>query len=242
LTELATWAALRGRVAAPLAFAGYSVGELASYACAGALDASELARFAQTRAASMDAANAKPSGLVALRGLPRAEVKALCAGHAAWIAIANGDDAFVVGGDSTILDELAKRARAHGAQITCLKVGVASHTPHLDSAVGPFRLALEQSTLRAPDIPVIAGIDASWVTSRAKAIATLSTQLAKTIEWARCLETLYERGARVFLELGPGTALARMVREQLPSDAFARSVSEFRTIDGVVAWLRRVSN
>ena len=242
LTELATWAALRGRVAAPLAFAGYSVGELASYACAGALDASELARLAQTRAASMDAANAKPSGLVALRGLPRAEVKALCAGHAAWIAIANGDDAFVVGGDSTILDELAKRARAHGAQITCLKVGVASHTPLLDSAVGPFRLALEQSTLRAPDIPVIAGIDASWVTSRAKAIATLSSQLAKTIEWARCLETLYERGARVFLELGPGTALARMVREQFPSDAVARSVSEFRSLDGVTAWLRRVSS
>jgi [acyl-carrier-protein] S-malonyltransferase len=115
-------------------------------------------------------------------------------GHAAWIAIANGDDAFVVGGDSTILDELAKRARAHGAQITCLKVGVASHTPLLDSAVGPFRLALEQSALRAPDIPVIAGIDASWVTSRAKAIATLSAQLAKTDRMARCLETLYERG------------------------------------------------
>src|SRR6185295_697229 len=148
LTELATWAALRGRIAAPIAFAGYSVGELASYACAGALDASELARLAQTRAALMDAANAKPSGLVALRGLPRAEVKALCAGHAAWIAIANGDDAFVVGGDSTVLDELAKQARARGAQITCLKVGVASHTPLLDGAVGPFRLALEQSALR----------------------------------------------------------------------------------------------
>ena len=35
LTELATWSALRGSVSQPGAFAGYSVGELAAYACAG---------------------------------------------------------------------------------------------------------------------------------------------------------------------------------------------------------------
>jgi [acyl-carrier-protein] S-malonyltransferase len=242
LTELATWAALRDKVAAPLAFAGYSVGELASYACAGALDAAVLARLAQTRAALMDAASVKASGLIALRGLLRVEVNALCAGRAAWIAIANGDDAFVVGGDASVLDALAEQAGARGAQITRLKVDVASHTPLLEGAVGAFRLALEQSPLHAPDVPVVAGVDASWLTSRAKAIATLAAQLAAPIEWARCLETLYERGARVFLELGPGTALARMVREQLASDAVARSVTEFRSLDGVAAWLRRVSN
>ena len=242
LTELATWAALRDRVAMPLAFAGYSIGELASYACAGALDAAELARLAQTRAALMDAASAGSSGLIALRGLPRVEVTALCGGHRAWIAIANGDDAFVVGGDAAALEALSKQARARGAHITCLKVGVAAHTPLLLSAVHPFRSALERSTLRAPEVPVVAGIDASWVTSRAKAIATLAAQLAAPIEWARCLETLYERGARVFLELGPGTALARMVRDQLPSDVVARSVSEFRSLDGVASWLRRFSS
>jgi len=239
LTELATWTALREMVAMPLAFAGYSVGELASYACAGALDAAELARLAQARAALMDAASVEPSGLVALRALRRAEVDALCARLGAWIAIANGDDAFVVGGATSVLDALIQQATARGAQITCLTVGVASHTPLLEGAVMPFRSALEQSAMRAPAVPVVAGIDASWITSRMKAIATLSAQLAATIEWARCVETLYERGARVFLELGPGMALARMAREQLPSDTVARSVSEFRSLDGAAAWLRR---
>ena len=35
--ELATWAALSGRLPSPRVFAGYSVGELAAYGCAGAL-------------------------------------------------------------------------------------------------------------------------------------------------------------------------------------------------------------
>lgn len=239
LTELATWSALRDRVAQPRAFAGYSVGELASYACAGALDAGELARLAQTRARLMDSASSKPGGLIALRGLRRAEVTALCAGRAAWIAIANGDDAFVVGGETDALDALAAEAGARRSQTTFLKVGVASHTPLLASAVGPFGATLEASALRAPDVPVVAGVDASWVTSRATAVATLAAQLAAPIEWGRCLGTLCERGCRVFLEMGPGGALSRMVREHLGSDVEARSVGEFRSLGGVVRWLER---
>jgi [acyl-carrier-protein] S-malonyltransferase len=242
LTELATWAALCDRVATPCAFAGYSVGELASYGCAGALDAGELARLAQLRAALMDAASVRPSGLIALSGLRRTEVENLCAGRSAWIAIANGDDALIVGGESATLRALADEAGARGARITCLKVGVASHTPLLAAAVAPFGAALDEATLRVPGVPVVAGVDASWVISRANAIATLAAQIAAPVEWARCLETLYERGCRVFLELGPGSALARMVREHRGPDVIARSVSEFRSLDGVVRWLERHSD
>jgi [acyl-carrier-protein] S-malonyltransferase len=77
------------------------------------------------------------------------------------------------------------------------------------------------------------------VTSRAKAISALAAQLATTIEWSRCLEALYERGCRVFLELGPGDQLSRMVRELLPSDVDARSVSNFRSLEGAAEWVTR---
>ena len=105
----------------------------------------------------------------------------------------------------------------------------------------PFRRELMVSLLRAPGVPVVAGIDASWVTMRDQAVSTLAAQLATTIEWSRCLEALYERGCRAFLELGPGSQLSRMVREILPGDVGARSVSEFQSLDGAVAWVRRQS-
>jgi [acyl-carrier-protein] S-malonyltransferase len=42
----------------------------------------------------------------------------------------------------------------------------------------------------------------------------------------------------VLLELGPGADLARMARDRLP-DISARSIAEFRTLKGAVAWVMR---
>jgi [acyl-carrier-protein] S-malonyltransferase len=96
--ELATWAALRDAVGPPRAFAGYSLGELAAYGCAGALAPEEVVALATRRAALMDAAAPPRSGLVALRGLRLAAAEALAAEAGAELAIVNGPDHCVAGG------------------------------------------------------------------------------------------------------------------------------------------------
>jgi [acyl-carrier-protein] S-malonyltransferase len=236
VAQLAAWRALRPLLPAPRAFAGYSVGELASYACADALDAPALCRLAQARANAMDAAwGDRRGGLVAIRGFGGDALAALCRELGVWPAIVVDDTACVVGGDATGLDALESAARAHGARVQRLPVDVPAHTPLLGGAVAPLRSALEASTLRAPAAPVVAGIDGSLVTRRDDAIATLARQVAQTVEWARCLQTLHERGCRVFVELGPGAALSRMVRDRF-ADADARSLDDFRSLDGAAAW------
>jgi [acyl-carrier-protein] S-malonyltransferase len=237
--ELAMWTALHGELPLPTAFAGYSVGELAAYGCAQALDAGELARLARARAQAMDAvAGERRGGMLATRGLTREVIAALCAGREASIAIATADDAFVLGGTQSALDALAHEVEQCGAQITCLQISVAAHTPLLAGAVEAFRAVLQGSTLRAPAVPVIAGIDAAWVTTRERAVTTLSQQIAATVEWAQCMDVLYERGIRLFLELGPGRALSRMLLERHP-DVEARAVDEFRSLAAAVAWITR---
>jgi [acyl-carrier-protein] S-malonyltransferase len=239
LTQLALWTALRQDAPKPAAFCGYSVGELAAYACAGALDAAELARIAIARAALMDkAAAATHGGLLALQGLRRDVVARLCAGQRAWIAIAIGAEEFVVGGEDAALARLNKELSERGAKLTPLKVGLASHTPLLSDAVQPFRALLTASALAAPATPVVAGIDAAWVVRRETAIDKLALQLDHTIEWAGCLDMLYERGCRVFLELGPGRALARMTQARF-ADVDARAVDDFRSLEGVSSWLAK---
>jgi [acyl-carrier-protein] S-malonyltransferase len=239
LSQLAIWSALRARLPAPAAFAGYSVGELASYACADALCARELARLARRRAELMDAAAERPGGLIAVQGLDRGELTALSRGRKAWLAIVNGDDAFVVGGESEDLASLSADALGRGGNVTRIAVGLAAHTPLLDSAVAPFAQALERSTLAAPSAPVVAGIDASWVTDRSTALAKLAEQISATIEWAQCMDSLWERGCRVFLELGPGAALANMIRRRFGDDVDARSVEDFRSLEGIATWVER---
>jgi len=239
LAQLALWTALRQAAPKPAAFCGYSVGELGAYACAGALDAVELARIAAARAELMDqAAAATHGGMLALQGLRRDEVDRLCEGQLAWIAIAIGAEEFVIGGGDAALLQLSAVFAERGAKLTRLKVGLASHTPLLSDAVPPFRAELIASSLTDPATPVVAGIDAAWVVRRDTAIEKLAQQLDRTIEWSGCLDMLYERGCRVFLELGPGRALARMAQVRF-ADADARSVDDFRSLDGVSSWLSK---
>lgn len=238
--QLAAWAALRDRLPEPRVFAGYSVGELAAYGCAGALDPAETIRLAMRRAAVMDAASPHQGGLMAVRGLLRPTLEHLCRAHGLEIAIVNDVDRLVIGGRIDDLDKFEPELLALGAKVTRLRITIASHTSHMVSAVEPFRQALENSTLRNIPCPILAGIDGTPVTSRHKAVETLSSQLAFPVDWAACMDGLGEMGCTVLLELGPCNGLSRMVRDRQPHIP-VRSVSEFQTLDGVVDWVERMT-
>jgi [acyl-carrier-protein] S-malonyltransferase len=234
--SLAQWQALRAQLPTPGMVAGYSIGELAAHAIAGSIDTRSCLALAAQRASLMDAASPAGAGMQAVLGLDRARVESLCVAHAVHVAIANGRDHFIVGGALTGLQALAEEARAAGAEIRPLPVAVPSHTPLLQAAVPAFAAALDAVDWQRPQLPVLAGIDARLVRDRAGMVHTLSAQLAQTIEWAQLMRQLFERGARVFLQLGPGTALARMVASAYPC-CEVRAVEEFQHLDGAAAWV-----
>lgn len=236
--QAAAWAALGPRLPRPRAVAGYSLGEMAAYVCAGALDPVEGAALTRRRAELMDRASPTTGGLIAARGLAESRIAGLCAEHGLHIAIVNGPDRLVVGGAVAALPGFADAVARLGGQTTPLCVRVASHTPLMGAAVGPFADELAASGLAAPVVPVLAGVDAAPVYGRERAIATLSRQLAEPVRWADCLETLAEMGCTVFLELGPGSALARMAAERFP-DLPARALADFRSPAAAAAWAVR---
>ncbi|MFO1357522.1 MAG: ACP S-malonyltransferase, partial [Plasticicumulans sp.] len=71
------------------------------------------------------------------------------------------------------------------------------------------------------------------------ALRTLPAQIAQTVDWAACTDALVERGCTVLLELGPGSGLSRMARDRHPELA-ARSVADFRSLDGAAGWVARM--
>ena len=238
IVQLAAWAALRDKLPAPRALAGYSVGELACYGLADALDAATLARLARVRATLMDAAASdRPGGLLAIRGIERSAVATCCEGLEGWVAIRVDAQALIVGGTRAALAEIGARASRLGAKTTALRVGIASHTSLMAGAVAPFRAAIADSPSRAPRIPVVGGIDGSLVRTRERMIDTLVAQIAHPIDWGRCIDTLRERGCTVFLEMPPGRTLCKMVRDRY-DDVDVRAVEEFRDLEGVVGWVR----
>jgi [acyl-carrier-protein] S-malonyltransferase len=235
-TEMATWAALKDTLPVPRVFAGYSLGELAAYGCAGALSPADLVDLASHRARLMDAATEKAGALFAVRGLPRRQVEALCQKFGAEIAIINGDDRFIIGAAADAAAAYRAAAIGCGAAVTRLPIEVAAHTRSLTAASQAFRARLNDSNLVAPAVPVLAGVNGMPIRNRQEAIEVLSRQISTTIDWSACLLALPEFGCTVLVELGPGSALSRMAREQFP-DLPSRSVADFRSLEAVIDWV-----
>ena len=238
---LAARAALGAAWPTRAVIAGYSIGELAAWGCAGAVDGPSTLRLAQRRAAAMDAAAPKDSGLAAIVGLLRPALEPILASNAAFIAIVNDDDHFTVGGSRTALHAVCQEATARGAKRAfVLPVTVPSHTPLLREATEQFRAVLREASPRLPDAAyrLLSGIDGDMVGDIETGIDKLARQISTTIDWAACLDSCQSAGAVAALELGPGATLSHMASALFP-DGRARSLEEFRSLTGLRTWLQR---
>jgi [acyl-carrier-protein] S-malonyltransferase len=242
LQALSAAAALEHAWPRPRCIAGYSVGEMAAWSVAGLLLPREALALAAARAEAMDAARRGVQGMLSIRGLSRTVIEELLANQDAAIAIFNPGDAFVVGGTQAAIHSIAAAARHRGAtRVVPLGVEVASHTPLMREASAAFRKQLAGVSIAvapAPGTRLFSGIDGAAVLDGPAASDKLASQLSQPLEWAACLDACVEAGARTFLELGPGRALAEMVSKAHP-EVTARSVDEFKTLEGVRAWLTR---
>ncbi len=179
-------------------------------------------------------------GLVFVRGLSRNTIDNLCAVHNTEVAIVNPGLAFVLGRGRAALESLAFAAKSMSAQnVAVVPVEVAAHTTRLSKALGEFRESLSHIHLHFPpngDMRILCGIDGSPVTQAETGLDKLAARIIRTVHWADSPQGYIEGGANTFLELGSGNALSEMVAgayKGVPS----RSLEDFKTLDGVRAWL-----
>lgn len=235
---LAAWTQLRSNgLLAPAAVAGYSVGELAAFCCAGVVDAATAIDLAARRADAMDRAAApSPGGLLAITGLDTQALEAWCAEQGCAIAIKIAADSVVVGGPPSALQAVHQHAQALGAKCSALNVAVASHTPAMAPAAADFAQVLQATPLRPPATALFCNASADRVFTAAQAADALSTQIAQTVQWSACLDALHARRLSCVLEIGPGSALAAMWNKRF-ADVPARSADEFRSMRSLLAWV-----
>ena len=243
LQAVAATVALRDAWPRRLIVAGYSVGEVAAWNVAGLVDATITLDLVARRAEAMDAASMPGDCLLFVRGLSWGAVEDLCKCHDAAVAIVDPGDAYVLGGRGMTLDTMADEAKKIGAaHVVRVAVNVASHTQRLAAASVEFRKVLDQTPMKhTPDahVRLFSGIDGSPVFDIAAGLDKLANQISHTVQWATCLEGCVEAGASALFELGPGRALNELATSAYP-DIPARSLEDFRTLQGARAWLDSV--
>ncbi|MES2036793.1 MAG: acyltransferase domain-containing protein [Pseudomonadota bacterium] len=238
---LANWLALRGNLPIPDLIAGYSVGEISAHAVSGSMDVQAALQLTTSRAALMQACVHAPQRMLAVSGVAITDIQEFTASHDLHVAIITADTKAVIAGladkISVAIPEIA-RLPGHDITHTEIAVHIASHTPLMQAAAAGFSQALNDTPLHETEIAVLAGVNAEKVTQAAIIRSNLLAQLTQTIHWHACMDALAEAGINYALELGPGSALSKMLQSSHPQIT-CRSVADFRSLEGVIAWVQR---
>jgi [acyl-carrier-protein] S-malonyltransferase len=221
--SLAVHAVVRDRVE-PVAAAGHSLGEYAAYAALGALSVANAVRLVRRRGELMrEAGLARPGTMAAVIGLAGERVAAICEALSAPDAVVvaanlNAPDQTVISGDPVGIERAGTALKQAGARrVLPLKVSGAFHSPLMAPAQAGLAAALADVPMEDPAAPVVANASGQPVTEAVTARRLLVEQLTAPVRWVESMRSAAGlAGGAPFVELGPGTVLAGLLKRILP--------------------------
>lgn len=176
--------------------------------------------------------------MAAVLGLDAAGVEAACAaarhdGADGVVTPANynAPGQVVIAGHAAAVARAGELAKAKGAKrVIALAVSAPFHCPLMKPA--EERLAPELRALGAQDpaFAVVANVDAEPKRDKASAIDALVRQVSSPVRWEDVVKRLIAEGVRTFVELGPGTVLAGLIKK-IDGSVTAVSVENSQGLD-----------
>ncbi len=229
-TSIACFRALHGagKLTAPTATAGLSLGEFTALHLAGAFDFATGLKLVSLRGKAMqEAATSVASGMVALIGADENQANQVCsqtlegfsgAGEVLVPANFNCPGQIVISGSKAACEKSLAVASALGVKATALKVAGAFHSPIMKPAAERLSAALDQVQWARPSCPVLSNVTglAHDGENPESIKEKLVQQLTSPVRWEECVRWLIAKaspgtGAR-FVELSPNKSLSGMMR------------------------------
>jgi acyl transferase domain-containing protein/NAD(P)-dependent dehydrogenase (short-subunit alcohol dehydrogenase family)/acyl carrier protein len=222
---LTTDIALRNMLAAygvePDMTMGHSLGEYGALVASGALTFRDALEAVSARGREMTRVSVADNGRMAAVSGPIDEIEKVLQAIKGYVVIANinSDHQAVIGGATQAVEQAMEDLQKAGFACVGLQVSHAFHTSIVAPASEPLRSLLERLDVRPPRIPVVANVTGEFYPSgpgvERAVIELLSRQVASPVQFVKGLNTLYDAGARVFLEVGPKKALHSFAEDVL---------------------------
>lgn len=225
--------------------AGHSLGEYSAHVAAGTLSFADALQTVRRRGRYMQQAVPVGEGaMAAVLGLDADGIAAACAEAAAALtrvvapANLNAPGQIVIAGHQDAVARAGELAKARGAKrVIPLAVSAPFHCALMKPAEERLAPELRALQARAPRIPVVANVDAEPKRTAAEAIEALVRQVSSPVRWDDVVRRLIAEGARQFVELGPGTVLAGLVRK-IDRSVTVASVEDPGGVEGAVELAR----
>lgn len=212
----------------PSAVLGHSVGEFVAACLAGVFSLEEGLRLIAERGRLM---GALPAGGV------MAAVMADEASVAEWIkpfgpgvviATLNGPENTVISGTGEAVEAAMAAIAERGVKTRRLKVSHAFHSPLMDPMLADFERVLKTVQFKRPQMRLAANVSGGFETEALTRPDYWLKQARGAVRFASGVQTLYDAGYRIFLEIGPNATLVSMAQTFLGEAVWLASLRDKR--------------
>ncbi len=199
---------------------GHSFGELSALCSAGWMDESSLLSLAVSRGKYMAQAGNQdndPGSMLAIQA-PIDDIKRLIDQENLDLVLANQNSPAqgVLSGTTDEILRARKICRKKKMRAVQLPVAAAFHSSLVEKAAVPFAKSLKSKQISATDVDVLSNTTGTVYKKKKTDIKTvLGNQLANPVHFIDNIETMFEKGIKTFIEVGPKAVLTGLVKSIL---------------------------
>ena len=227
------------------AVAGHSLGEYPALWAAGVVSLEDTFKLVHARCNLMkEVGDKNPGAMAAVIGLSRKDLEELIAPLAKKgilvLANHNSPEQIVVTGETDLVGDLCKKARAKGAKAIPLKVSGAYHSPLMKEALRRFSEILDKVSFCKPKIPIYSNVTARPESDPEKIKDLMKKQICSPVRWYEIVINMDRDRISNFIELGPKKVLGNLIRKCLPEGS--ASIFQGENPENLEACFRKIKN
>jgi acyl transferase domain-containing protein len=223
----------------PVAVIGHSIGELAAAHVAGVMTLEDALLVVDARARLMQRLP-RDGGMAAVFADSATVLAAIAdTGGSLSVAAFNGPRNTVISGRTDALDRTVASLETAGVRVVRLEVSHAFHSALMEPMLDDFEQVVASVNLAEPEIDLISNLSGGLaVDGRLTTTQYWRDHVREPVRFAASIDAAVAAGHRIFLEVGPGSALTAMSRAgDVPPDA--RFIASCRRVDDELIDLQR---
>lgn len=206
----------------PAYVAGLSIGAYAAAVVSGALWFDDALRLVSMRGRLMQDAYPHGYSMVAVQGLSIGEVEQLIEPYRAqhlplYLANINADNQHALAGKSELLEDIEHKVQQQGnGRVTRIRISVPSHCELLQQQARQLEEGFADIQLQRPAIRYLSGSSARLLARPEQIKEDLIFNMCRVVNWQGVMESAFERGVRLHVQLAPGSVLTNLGRRAIP--------------------------
>ncbi|MFN6534742.1 MAG: type I polyketide synthase [Nostoc sp. EkiNYC01] len=201
----------------PTAVLGHSVGEYVAACIAGIFCLEDALKLIVQRASLMQALP-QGGGMAAVFATLE-QVIPLITDHPQQLSIAaiNGEQSIVLSGELQVLNAVVQKLESQGIETRKLQVSHAFHSPLMQPMLAKFEQVAATVKYQQPQLDIVSNVTGKIVRQQEMSNAAYWVEhIRASVQFAASMQTLYQAGYEMFVEVGSHPTLLGMARRECP--------------------------